>query len=65
MAVQYAGWNADEAVSHYIMRMKAKIPHFETMNEKDLNYIKAGRPTPARMRTRPPRPAAANSSENR
>lgn len=44
MAVQYAGWNADEAVSHYIMRMKAKIPHFETMNEKDLNYIKAGRP---------------------
>lgn len=40
--MQYAGWNADEAVSHYIKRMNAKIPHFETMNEKDLNYIKAG-----------------------
>ncbi|KAF8248874.1 bifunctional 6-phosphofructo-2-kinase/fructose-2,6-bisphosphate 2-phosphatase [Wilcoxina mikolae CBS 423.85] len=36
----YAGWNADEAVSHYIQRMNAKIPHFETMAEKDLNYIK-------------------------
>lgn len=36
----YAGWNADEAVAHYINRMNAKIPHFETMAEKDLNYIK-------------------------
>jgi len=38
--MQYAGWNADEAVAHYISRMNAKIPHFETMAEKDLNYIK-------------------------
>jgi len=40
--MQYAGWNADEAVAHYISRMRAKIPHFETMAEKDLNYIKVG-----------------------
>ncbi|KAA8913151.1 6-phosphofructo-2-kinase-domain-containing protein [Sphaerosporella brunnea] len=36
----YAGWNADDAVKHYIKRMEAKIPHFETMDEKELNYIK-------------------------
>ncbi|KAI5803152.1 6-phosphofructo-2-kinase-domain-containing protein [Geopyxis carbonaria] len=36
----YAGWNQDDAVRHYIARMQAKIPHFETINEKDLSYIK-------------------------
>ncbi|KAL7270232.1 hypothetical protein RUND412_007062 [Rhizina undulata] len=36
----YAGWNSDEAVKDYINRINAKIPHFETMEEKELNYIK-------------------------
>ncbi|KAH0543350.1 hypothetical protein FGG08_002306 [Glutinoglossum americanum] len=38
----YLGWNADDAVKHYLARIAAKIPHFETMDETDLNYIKAG-----------------------
>jgi hypothetical protein len=36
----YVGWSADEAVKHYLARISAKIPHFETMEESDLNYIK-------------------------
>ena len=36
----YVGWTSDEAVKHYLARMSAKIPHFETMNEPELNYIK-------------------------
>ncbi|KAL9108947.1 MAG: hypothetical protein Q9227_006343 [Pyrenula ochraceoflavens] len=36
----YQGWDLDEAVKHYLARMSAKIPHFETMEESDLNYIK-------------------------
>ena len=36
----YAGWSADEAVKHYLARLKAKIPDFQTMEESDLNYIK-------------------------
>lgn len=36
----YIGWTLDEAVKHYLARMSAKIPHFETMEEPDLNYIK-------------------------
>ncbi|KAH0556786.1 hypothetical protein GP486_005425 [Trichoglossum hirsutum] len=36
----YLGWNADDAVKHYLARIAAKIPHFETMDETDLNYIK-------------------------
>ncbi|KAI5820010.1 6-phosphofructo-2-kinase-domain-containing protein [Pyronema omphalodes] len=38
----YAGWDADKAVAHYIKRINDKIPHFETITpaEKDLNYIK-------------------------
>ncbi|KAL6719591.1 hypothetical protein ACLMJK_001511 [Lecanora helva] len=36
----YIGWTSDEAVKHYLARMSAKIPHFETMEEPDLNYIK-------------------------
>ena len=36
----YIGWSSDAAVKHYLARMSAKIPHFETMEESDLNYIK-------------------------
>ena len=36
----YVGWDEGEAVKHYLARMKAKIPHFETMDESELNYIK-------------------------
>ncbi|MCJ1458379.1 hypothetical protein MMC28_008751 [Mycoblastus sanguinarius] len=36
----YIGWPSDDAVKHYLARMSAKIPHFETMEETDLNYIK-------------------------
>ena len=36
----YVGWSSDDAVKHYLARMIAKIPHFETMEESDLNYIK-------------------------
>lgn len=36
----YIGWDEKDAVKHYLARIKAKIPHFETMEESDLNYIK-------------------------
>ena len=36
----YVGWPSDQAVKHYLDRMAAKIPHFETMEENDLNWIK-------------------------
>ena len=36
----YKGWSQDDAIKHYLNRMKAKIPHFETMEEDDLNWIK-------------------------
>ncbi|KAI5806601.1 6-phosphofructo-2-kinase-domain-containing protein [Peziza echinospora] len=36
----YAGWKAEDAVKAYLERVRAKIPHFETMNEPELNYIK-------------------------
>jgi adenylylsulfate kinase-like enzyme len=38
----YIGWDPAEAVKHYLARMSAKIPHFETMEEPDLNFIKVG-----------------------
>ena len=37
---KYIGWSSDDAVKHYLARMSAKIPHFETMEEPELNYIK-------------------------
>ena len=37
---KYVGWSSDDAVKHYLARITAKIPHFETMEEPDLNYIK-------------------------
>ena len=36
----YIGWSSDEAVKHYLARVSAKIPDFESMEESDLNYIK-------------------------
>lgn len=38
--LQYVGWSSEDAVKHYLSRMSAKIPHFETMEEPELNYIK-------------------------
>lgn len=29
-------------MKHYLARVSAKIPHFETMEEPELNYIKVG-----------------------
>ncbi len=40
MTFQYVGWSSDDAVKHYLARIAAKIPHFETMEEPELNYIK-------------------------
>jgi 6-phosphofructo-2-kinase/fructose-2,6-biphosphatase 4 len=36
----YAGWNSDSAVKDYLARINARIPHFESMDEPDLHYIK-------------------------
>ena len=36
----YQGWSEDQAVKHYLNRVSAKIPHFETMEEIDLDWIK-------------------------
>lgn len=37
---QYVGWSSEDAVKHYLTRISARIPQFQTMEEKDLNYIK-------------------------
>ncbi|KAI9747803.1 MAG: hypothetical protein M1815_003892 [Lichina confinis] len=36
----YVGWDSQEAVKHYLSRITAKIPHFETMEETSLNFVK-------------------------
>ncbi|RMZ83792.1 hypothetical protein DV738_g999, partial [Chaetothyriales sp. CBS 135597] len=36
----YVGWSESDAVKHYLNRMTAKIPHYETMEEPDLDWIK-------------------------
>ncbi|KAF6819731.1 6-phosphofructo-2-kinase/fructose-2,6-bisphosphatase [Colletotrichum sojae] len=36
----FAGMDPDEAAKLYLRRIDMKIPVFETMNEKELNYIK-------------------------
>ncbi|KAI0398063.1 bifunctional 6-phosphofructo-2-kinase/fructose-2,6-bisphosphate 2-phosphatase [Xylariaceae sp. FL0594] len=36
----FANMDPDEAAKLYLRRMDTKIPMFETMNEKELNYIK-------------------------
>ncbi|PYH66070.1 6PF2K-domain-containing protein [Aspergillus vadensis CBS 113365] len=37
---QYVGWSSEDAVRHYLTRIAARIPQFQTMEETDLNYIK-------------------------
>ena len=37
---QYVGWSSDDAVKHYLQRLTAKIPYFETMHEPELNFVK-------------------------
>ncbi|KAI9850118.1 MAG: hypothetical protein M1838_006052 [Thelocarpon superellum] len=36
----YMGWDPNDAIKDYLRRVSAKIPHFETMEESDLNYVK-------------------------
>lgn len=36
----YQGWSEAAAVKHYLNRISAKIPHFESMEEHDLDWIK-------------------------
>lgn len=39
-STQYIGWTSEDAVKHYLARISARIPRFQTMEEKELNYIK-------------------------
>ena len=36
----YQGWSDEDAVKDYLKRINARIPHFETMEEGELHYIK-------------------------
>ncbi|KGO63748.1 Bifunctional 6-phosphofructo-2-kinase/fructose-2, 6-bisphosphate 2-phosphatase [Penicillium italicum] len=36
----YVSWKSEDAVKHYLNRISSRIPQFQTMEEKDLNYIK-------------------------
>ncbi|OJJ97366.1 hypothetical protein ASPACDRAFT_46219 [Aspergillus aculeatus ATCC 16872] len=36
----YVGWSSEDAVKHYLTRIAARIPQFQSMEETDLNYIK-------------------------
>ena len=36
----YMGWSDEEAVKDYLARISARIPHFETMDEDELSWIK-------------------------
>jgi 6-phosphofructo-2-kinase / fructose-2,6-biphosphatase 4 len=36
----YIGWSDEDAAKHYLARIAARIPHFETMEENDLHWIK-------------------------
>lgn len=36
----YKGWEPEEAVRDYLQRINARIPHFETLAEPELSYIK-------------------------
>jgi len=38
--MQYVSWTPEDAVKHYLTRISSRIPQFQTMEEKDLNYIK-------------------------
>ena len=36
----YLGWSPEDAVQDYLKRINARIPHFETMEENELHYVK-------------------------
>lgn len=36
----YVGWSDEDAVKDYLARIAARIPHFETMEEPELHWIK-------------------------
>lgn len=36
----YQGWDPAEAVKDYLARIAARIPHFETLEERELHWIK-------------------------
>lgn len=36
----YKNWTPEEAVRDYLQRINSRIPHFETMEETDLHYVK-------------------------
>ncbi|KAK3703923.1 hypothetical protein LTR37_014141 [Vermiconidia calcicola] len=36
----YVGWTPEDAVQDYLKRINARIPHYETMKEPDLHYVK-------------------------
>ncbi|KAK0950477.1 hypothetical protein LTR91_025641 [Friedmanniomyces endolithicus] len=36
----YIGWEPEDAVKDYLKRINARIPHYETMEESELHYVK-------------------------
>ncbi|KJX99203.1 6-phosphofructo-2-kinase/fructose-2,6-bisphosphatase like protein [Zymoseptoria brevis] len=36
----YIGWTPEDAVKDYLRRINARIPHFESVEESDLHYVK-------------------------
>ena len=36
----YQGWASEDAVKDYLARINARIPHFESMDEPELHYVK-------------------------
>lgn len=36
----YIGWKPEDAVKDYLRRINARIPHFESVEEADLHYVK-------------------------
>ncbi|WPG99162.1 Hypothetical protein R9X50_00197300 [Acrodontium crateriforme] len=36
----YKGWQPEDAVQDYLNRINARIPHYETMEESELHYVK-------------------------
>lgn len=36
----YVGWKEEDAVKDYLQRINSRIPHFETMEEPELHWIK-------------------------
>ena len=52
-------------MKHYLQRLTAKIPDFETMEERDLNYIKVGLRTGSGWPTEPNLPMFADDRRRR